>query len=79
MVHIGLELSDDVYRGLVMVAEACSIANQQEAGGTTHGEVDVTALLNMLAEDAAMGHSRPGSWEATHMLDLFASHGYRLR
>jgi hypothetical protein len=37
MVAIALELRDDVYRGLVMVAEACSVANQQRDGGTTHG------------------------------------------
>jgi hypothetical protein len=79
MFEIGLQLSDEVYRDLVMVAEACSIKNQQQNGGTTHGELDVKALLHMLAEDAAMGHSRPGSWEAAHMLDLLASHGYHLR
>lgn len=79
MVKIDLELKDDVYRGLTMVAEACSIANQQCDGGTTHGPLDVHAFLVMLAEDAAMVHSRPGSWEGAHMLDLLASHGYQLR
>ncbi|MDR5785477.1 hypothetical protein P9281_02790 [Caballeronia sp. LP003] len=78
MVTPNLELRDDVYRGLVMVAGACSIANKQRDGATTHGPLDAKALLLMLAEDAAMGHSRPGFWEAANMLEVLAAHGYQL-
>ena len=47
-------------------------------GATTHGALDVKALLAMLAEDAAMTHSRPSSWEGSSMLQVLASHGYQL-
>jgi hypothetical protein len=76
MVKVELDLSDDIYRSLVMVAEACSVANKQRDGATTHGPLDVKALLMMLAEDAAMVHSRPGSWEGSNASELLASHGY---
>jgi hypothetical protein len=76
MVKIEMELRDDVYRGLVMVAEACSVVNKQRDGATTHGPLDAKALLVMLAEDAAMVHSRPGSWEGANIGELLASHGY---
>ncbi|BBU33452.1 hypothetical protein BTHE68_71860 (plasmid) [Burkholderia sp. THE68] len=77
-VKIELDLPDDVYTGLVLVAQACSVADQQREGATTHGALDARALLAMLAEDAAMTHSRPGSWEGANMLQVLTSHGYSL-
>lgn len=77
-VKVELELRDDVYTGLVMAAQASSVANEQRYGATTHGALDVKTLLAMLAEDAAMTHSRPSSWEGSSMLQVLASHGYQL-
>jgi hypothetical protein len=77
MVKVELDLSDDIYRSLVMVAEACSVANAQRDGATTHGPLDVNALLRLLAEDVGMVHSRPGSWEGANASELLASHGYQ--
>ncbi|MCD9046832.1 hypothetical protein [Luteimonas sp. MHLX1A] len=45
-------------------------------GACTHGPLTVVGLLAMLAEDAGMVESRPGSWEASHMAQVLASHGY---
>ena len=47
-------------------------------GATTHGELDVAALLAVLAQGAAMVIARLGSWEGSKMADLLSSHGYEL-
>jgi hypothetical protein len=47
-------------------------------GATTRGELDVPALLAVLAQDAAMVIARPGSGEGSKMADLLSSHGYEL-
>ncbi|BBU33402.1 hypothetical protein BTHE68_71360 (plasmid) [Burkholderia sp. THE68] len=78
MVNVDLKLSEEVYRALVMIADACSLAHQRRKTTTTHGPLDVAALLTMLAEDAAFLHSRPGGWEAANMAILLASHGYEV-
>jgi|GEM_PF-3175001 len=44
---------------------------------TTHGSMTVPTLLAMLAEDAAMTNSRPGSWEGSSMQQVLDSHGYQ--
>jgi hypothetical protein len=44
---------------------------------TTHGKLSVSSLLAMLAEDAAMMNTRPGSWEGANMQHVFDSHGYQ--
>ncbi|MCW0399332.1 hypothetical protein NB700_001888 [Xanthomonas sacchari] len=42
----------------------------------THGLLTVAGMLEMLAQDAGMVESRPGSWEGSNMAQVFASHGY---
>jgi hypothetical protein len=72
-----LELPQSVYRSLAQVASACSDSDAARDHATTHGPLDVKALLCMLAEDAAMTHTRPGSWEGANMLQVLSSHGYQ--
>lgn len=76
MVKIELELSDDVHSSLCKVVDACNASHRDAAGATSHGELSVEGLLTMLAEDASMTRSRPGSWEASNMQRVFDSHGY---
>lgn len=73
---VTLELPEETYRDLRAVVAACNFADKQRAGFTTHGKLDVDRLLLMLAEDAAMTYSRPGSWEGANMQQVLDSHGY---
>jgi hypothetical protein len=76
MPRIAIEISDDDAASLAELAEQCTAAHQERDGATTHGKLDVPALLAMLAQDAAMVIARPGSWEGSKMADLLSSHGY---
>ncbi|VXC90740.1 conserved hypothetical protein [Burkholderia sp. 8Y] len=76
MVAITLELNDDVYKALRSVVARCNEAHQSSGGLDTHGKLDAKKLLTVLAEDAAMTHSRPESWQACKMQHLLDSHGY---
>ena len=46
--------------------------------GTSHGEMTMKKLITLLAEDAALAESRPGSWEGANMAAVLQSHGYRV-
>ncbi len=45
-------------------------------GFCSHGYLTVEKLLEMLAEDAGMVETRPGSWEGAGMAEVLARHGY---
>lgn len=75
---IQLEVSDAVAADLAELARRCTEADEQRGGATTHGPLAPADILTMLAEDAAMVVSRPGSWEAAGMVQHLASHGYEL-
>lgn len=63
---------------LLALAERCTdIHRQRDAGVTSHGELTVPALLAMLAEDAGLAFSHPGSWQGDNMRHVLACHGYR--
>ena len=76
MPTISLDLSDDTATGLAELARLCTDVDKARKGASTHGPLDVAGLLTMLAEDAAMVVSRPGSWEGNSMAQLLSSHGY---
>lgn len=76
MAVLKIEVSDEVMRSLADLAKRCSQESEPEA--TTHGSLEPADLLAMLAEDAAMIVSRPGSWEAAGMAQILASHGYEV-
>ena len=78
MVTISIEVSDAVAADLVELARRCSEIDGVGDGVTSHGPLDVPALLAMLAEDAAMVIRRPGSWEGAGLGQQFASHGYEV-
>jgi hypothetical protein len=71
---IEIEVSDDTYRNLLVVVDAC---NRTDPNATTHGKLDVPGLLAMLADDVAMTNTRPGSWEGSNMQQVLDSHGYQ--
>jgi hypothetical protein len=75
---VSLDIPADEFALLKQLASACSVVNQGYDEMTTHGDLDVPKLLLMLAEDAAMVVSRPGSWEGSSMRLLLASHGYQI-
>ena len=77
MVRIELELDDSVHAALRSVVARCNAAHKTSGGANTHGELNVKKLLTLLAEDAAMMQSRPGSWEASTMQQVLDAHGYR--
>lgn len=60
------------------LAVRCTDEHRRQKGFTSHGELTVSKLLAMLAEDAAMVISRPGSWEGSNMAQVFQSHGYEV-
>lgn len=52
--------------------------DERQEGFTSHGALTPTTLLAMLAEDAGLVISRPGSWEGANMVQVLSSHGYQL-
>lgn len=75
-VLVMLPLAASTYQELLEVVESCNLANKKREGCTSHGKLDVEGLITMLAEDAAMTNSRPGSWEGANMQHVLNCHGY---
>ena len=76
-VILDLAMPRDHYHAIRRVLRGVNDSHQvREAQACTHGPLTVTTLLTMLAEDVAMLDSRPGSWEAAHMAQVLAGHGY---
>lgn len=75
---ITLALDDAIIAQLTAVADACSEADAQRDGATSHGPITATQLLELLAEDIAMINTRPGSWEAQGMHQVLTAHGYEI-
>lgn len=73
-----IEVSDDTAARLAELAKLCTAADKERGGATTHGELTVSGLLAMLADDAAMVLTRPGSWEGSNMATVLTSHGYEV-
>lgn len=78
MKPITIQVSDEVAANLEELATRCADEHQRRDGYTTHGALKVPTLMAMLAEDAAMVISRPGSWEGANMAQVFSSHGYKV-
>jgi hypothetical protein len=76
--QITVVLDQGAAESLEKLALACSAAHQAWKGFTRHGPLTLTSVLRMLAEDAAMVISRPGSWDGSNMAEVFCSHGYAL-
>lgn len=76
MKRITIEVSDGTFAALRQLSSACSEADKLRQGFTSHGKLTPAKLLAMLAEDAGMVITRPGSWEGANMAQVFASHGY---
>ncbi len=70
--QIAFEVPGTVAATLKIVAERCTTA------ASTHGPLTVEDMFGMLAEDLAMTETRPGSWEAANMMQIFTSHGYSI-
>jgi hypothetical protein len=77
MPSIQIEISDETAQRIAELAEQCTEADQQRNGATTHGALTIETVLTMLAEDAGMMMSRPGSWEGSNMWTVFEGHGYQ--
>lgn len=69
---IVLDLPDSLRNDLETVVRQCTTE------ASTHGQLTLETMFEMLAEDLAMTVSRPGSWEAANMARVFESHGYPL-
>ena len=78
MRQITIEIDDETAKNLDKLAERCTQAQENSEGSTSHGKLTVPDLLTMLAQDAGMVISRPGSWEGANMDTVFQGHGYRL-
>lgn len=75
-VTLSLELPASLVATLEELAAECSAADTVSGGFTSHGPLTVEGLLAMLAEDAGMVLTRPGSWEGANMATVLSSHGY---
>jgi hypothetical protein len=76
-----VQVSDETAAVLHELAALCTSANKRSGGYSSHGALSVSAMLAMLAmlaEDAAMVITRPGSWEGSNMAQVFNSHGYEV-
>jgi hypothetical protein len=78
MKRITIKVSDETAERLAELATACTASGTLTKGETTHGALTVNTLLAMLAEDAGMVISRPGSWEGSRMAEVLVCHGYQL-
>lgn len=78
MKRIVIRVNDETAESLQELAARCSEADRRREGFTSHGALRIKALLGMLAEDAAMVVTRPGSWEGANMSAVLASHGYEV-
>lgn len=76
-VAIAVAVSNETYSNLQVVVTSCNEANKSREGATTHGNLTVSSLLGMMAEDLAMTNTRPGSWEGSNMQQVLDSHGYQ--
>lgn len=76
MKRITFQVSEETAQSLAVLAAHCTRANKRCDGFTSHGALSVSAMMAMLAEDAAMVITRPGSWEGSNMAQVFSSHGY---
>jgi hypothetical protein len=76
IIRLTLDVSETTFDNLCKVVEYCNDADKSVQGHTSHGQLTVARLLEMLAEDAAMTQSRPGSWEGANMQTVLDSHGY---
>lgn len=75
-IKITLELSESTHNDLLAVVDNCNRAHDARDAVTSHGKLVIPTLLLMLAEDAGMTNSRPGSWEGANMQKVLDSHGY---
>lgn len=78
MKRIVIQVSEETADNLRELAACCTRENIRRDGYTTHGALSASALMAMLAEDAAMVVGRPGSWEASNMAQVLSSHGYEV-
>jgi len=76
MKRIAVSMSDETAAALARLVKACNAAHDERDGFTSHGKLTAASLLAMLAEDAAMVMTRPGSWEGANMAQVLQSHGY---
>jgi hypothetical protein len=76
-VAVAIALSHETYKNLMTVVDNCNRCHDQQNGLSSHGRLTVSSLLSMLAQDAAMTNSRPGSWEGSNMQQVLDSHGYQ--
>ena len=77
MKRITIEISDDTAKNLDTLAKVCSRTATGDPNATSHGKLTIPSLLAMLAEDAGLVISRPGSWEGSNMATVLSSHGYQ--
>lgn len=73
-----IEVDNDTASALHELAGRCTRAHKHNGGYSSHGVLNVPSLLKMLADDAAMVITRPGSWEGANMALVLSSHGYEV-
>ena len=78
MKQVVIQVSNETAMRLYELAARCTDENARRDEFTSHGALSVSSLMAMLAEDAAMVISRPGSWEGANMAQVFSSHGYEV-
>lgn len=78
MKRIVIQVSEEAIANLRTLAVLCTDEHRRQKGFTSHGALTISKLLAMLAEDAAMVISRPGSWEGSNMAQVLQSHGYEV-
>ena len=75
---VTIEITEKTAAELAELVKLCTEIDAEREGATTHGPLTVERLLVMLADDAGMVISRPGSWEGSNMATVLSSHGYQL-
>lgn len=77
MPRITIEISASGALEIQSLVDRMNLQDNLELG-TSHGGMTMKKLITLLAEDAALVESRPGSWEGANMAAVLQSHGYRV-
>ncbi len=76
--RISIDILDMKAANFRELATSCTQSNKPREGVTSHGDLTPSKLLAMLAEDAGMVISRPGSWECANLDQVLFSHSYEV-
>jgi hypothetical protein len=75
---LSIEISDSDAADIRVLLDQGLHGDGTHGTHNSHGTLTLEVLAQMLLQDVALAHRRPGSWEGAGMLNILSSHGYIL-